>query len=113
MMNLGYTKIILDKERHLRLDLNAMCLFEEITGKSLINANAAIDLQSAVNIRALLYACLKHEDPNLTLEQVGAMIHPGNMEYLADQLIRAYGQAMPEETETTEDDAPLVKTAQS
>jgi hypothetical protein len=75
--------IDLDKPRSLRFDLNAMAAYEETTGKS---AFAIGDNISATSIRALLWACLIHEDDTLTIEQVGRLIHTGNMQEITTKI---------------------------
>jgi hypothetical protein len=80
--------ITLDKERHLKLDLNAMVKFEEVTGKSLFNQNALSEL-SSIDMRALLWAGLAHEDPTLTLTDVGALITLENMDIVAKAITEA------------------------
>lgn len=72
----NHATIQLDKLRSLRFDLNAMAAYEDITGKSAFSIGDDI---SAKSIRALLWASLIHEDDKLTLEDVGSMIHTGNM----------------------------------
>jgi hypothetical protein len=75
--------IELDKVRHLRFDLNAMSAYEDATGNSSFSIGDNIN---AKNIRALLWASLIHEDEDLTIKQVGHMIHPGNMTYITNKL---------------------------
>ena len=89
--------IELDKKRNLMLDLNAMVNFEEATGKNVLQGDSLNNL-SAKDLRALLWACLLHEDKDLTLDQVGGMIHSGNMEVVASKLTAAWEVAMPEES---------------
>jgi hypothetical protein len=101
--------IVLDKERHLLLNLNAMCAFEEVTGKNMLQQETMREL-SAKDLRAMLWACLLHEDEALKLEDVGAMIHAGNMEEISDKLAATWGAAMPE---TKEGESPLVETSQA
>jgi hypothetical protein len=98
-------EIQLDKKRHLLVDLNAMVAFEETTGKSLMQG---MDLESmtAKDFRVLLWACLLHEDDSLTLEEVGRMIHAGNMGKLAGKMIQAWDVAIPEQKD---DGLPLTK----
>ena len=88
-------KITLDKERTLLLDLNAMATFEEVTGKSLFKG---IDISNmgAKELRALLWACLIHEDAALTLQQVGAWINTANISNLASALDKTAGNAVTE-----------------
>jgi len=87
--------ITLDKKRHLLMDLNAMVSFEEATGKSLMQGIAP-DSMTAKDFRALLWACLLHEDESLKLEDVGKMIHAGNMGELSEKIAQAWEVASPE-----------------
>lgn len=90
--------IMLDKERHMLLNLNAMCAFEEVTGESLFRG-VDPEKMGAKELRALLWACLIHEDENLTLEQVGSWIDTGNMAEIAESITQAFQNAMPEAEE--------------
>jgi hypothetical protein len=91
-------KITLDKERTLTMDLNAMVRFEQQTGKNLLSGDTFKSI-SATDLRVLLWACLKGEDMELMQEQVGAMIHPGNMEYVSEVLSQMWNISMPEKDE--------------
>lgn len=88
--------IILDKQRHLLLDLNAMVAFEEVTGKNMMQGLDAAKM-TAKDFRAFLWASLLHDDKSLTLQDVGAMIHTGNMEDITNRLLEAWNVSMPEE----------------
>ncbi|MCL5290561.1 MAG: hypothetical protein M1489_05990 [Firmicutes bacterium] len=88
-------KLNLDKERNLLLDLNAMVTFEQETGKSLMEG-ADLSKMGMIEFRALLWACLIHEDESLTLKNVGAMVHPGNMEEVSNAIAKAFEAATPE-----------------
>jgi len=90
--------ITLDKKRNLLLNLNAMVSFEDVTGRNLLQGIAIGDM-STKDLRALLWACLIHEDKELTLEQVGEMIHAGNMTDIFTKLTEAWEAATPEESE--------------
>jgi len=101
--------IQLDKKRHLLFNLNAMVAFQEATGKNLFSRQVAESLAQEMNpadLRAMLWACLLHEDSELTLEQVGSWINPNNMTEIATTLIEAWETASPE-SEGETDDAPL------
>lgn len=98
--------ITLDKERHLLMNLNAMVAFEEETGKNIMQGLAP-DSLTAKDFRALLWACLLHEDPELKVEDVGGMIHAGNMAELAEKIAEAWEVASPEVS------IPLAKKPQS
>ena len=86
--------IELDRHRKMLIDFNALASFEEVTGKSALREG--IDSKSAVDIRAFLWAALRHEDPGLTLDQVGAMIHLGNLEWAGEKIAEAFAAAVPE-----------------
>ena len=76
--------IALDRERNLRLELNAMSIFEEVTGKSLFTIGEG--LQEARNIRGLLYASLKSAGEDLTLDQVGELITMDNFNIVSETI---------------------------
>src|SRR5688572_28108472 len=90
--------ITLDKPRTLLFDFNALVNFEEATGVSPLKAG--IDPQSPKQLRALIWSALLHEDPTLTLDEVGAMVHLGNMESFATQIQQALEEAIPPSVET-------------
>lgn len=87
-------KITLDKERTLKLDLNAMVEFEEVTGKSIFGLQSTE--MSAKDLRALLWCMLIHEDESLSLKDVGHLINQGNMETIVQDINTAMTQAIPE-----------------
>ena len=85
----------LDKERHLLFNFNAICDFEQVSGRDFTELKSGKIRCS--DLRILIWAALKHEDPNLTLEGVGALIGPGNMAELAEQVKKAMVAGLPEE----------------
>lgn len=89
-------KITLDKERTLKLDLNAMAAFEEATGKSLMDGSFQSSNMSIRDVRAMLWACLIHEDDALTEKQVGSWVNMSNMLEVASKLNEAFEVAVPE-----------------
>ena len=101
-------KITLDKERTLKLDLNAMITFEEATGKSFAEGSFGRGNMSPGDLRTILWACLLHEDDTLTEKQVGSWVAMDNMVEVASKLNEAFEVALPrsEGKET----APLAKT---
>jgi len=88
-------KIDLDRERSMCLDLNAMCEFEKVTGKSLTDGSFSGTNMSASDIRAMLWACLLGDDSELTLEQVGSLISVENIADVAMKLNKAFEVAVP------------------
>lgn len=72
--------IELDRPRTLRLDLRAARLFKELTktetrpeGISILRGEVG-DALDEESLPALIYACLKHEDPDLTPEFVAEQL---------------------------------------
>lgn len=93
----------LDKKRNLLINLNSMCAFEEKTGKKFLDVTDSLskgEWPSVTDFRALFWAALIHEDKDLTLEEVGEMIAPSDMNKLAE----AISAGMPE---SKGDDRPL------
>lgn len=87
-------EITLDKVRHLKFDFNALALAEKETGKNLLKGEAWVDM-NAGDIRAFLWAGLLWEDPQLTLETVGSLIHPGNAGEVGKDLQAAFEKSFP------------------
>lgn len=85
----------LDKKRQLHLDFNAMVAFEDETGTSLFEMKDT-DSMSAKTIRALLWACLLHEDESLDIKDVGKFVTLSNIQEISEKLGEAmaiaYGQ---------------------
>ena len=102
--------IVLDKERKMKVSLNAMILIEELTGKNLMNGKQQVEL-SLKDIRCFLYALLKDDDPTLTLEQTGALVTIENMGEITQKISEAWGLAMPKST-AGENKTPLAGTPQ-
>lgn len=86
----------LDRVRELKYDLNAGAVIAEHGGLDEKNPN------SLSNLRLMLYAGLIHEDPDLTLEQVGAMARLRQLPKIAEAVSRALERdsADPEEAES-------------
>ncbi|HID0815697.1 TPA: hypothetical protein ACXNW8_001306 [Clostridium botulinum] len=82
--------VTLDKERHLKYNLNALILAEKITGKKLSELGKKKDNFDLEFLRGMLYAGLKWEDKELTLEEVGDSIDMDNLEEVTNKL----GEAM-------------------
>lgn len=69
-------KIMLDRERTMRMDLNAMEAFEDMAGKQIHEMG---DTPKIKDLKVLVWATLLHEDETLTPQQVGTFIHAGNL----------------------------------
>jgi hypothetical protein len=113
--------IQLDKERHLRLDLNAIIEIERETGDTIDDAfniflpvpklaedatpKQRAEAAKAIKERRLklfpycrlfLWAMMLHEDPKLTLAQVGGMIDMNSLINLRSAVVSAINAGMPE-----------------
>ncbi len=82
------------KEYVILFSLNAMILFEEITGINMLNENIMQSLDTK-GLRAFLYCSLSDNHPELSIEDVGKMIHLGNAAEISKTLIMAFSKAMP------------------
>ena len=80
-----------------RAEITGMANFEEATGQSLFDSGLHVGNMTAKALRALLWACLLHDDPSLTLEQVGALVTPENMTRISEELNTAFEVAVPDE----------------
>lgn len=90
--------IMLDKERHLKFDLNAFAELEEAYG-NIEEALKAMEKGSIKALRAVLWAGLIHEDENLTQKDVGALIGLTDLEDLAKSLSTAMQSHLPQPKE--------------
>lgn len=75
-------------ERHLAFDFNAIVQVELLTGINLLKS--AITELSATNVRALLWASLLKENPDLTVEEVGGWITMHNVVLIQQAVITAW-----------------------
>lgn len=95
-------EIELDKVRHLRMSLGAMKIIEEKTGENPW-AGSSWNFNDTNKLAIFLWACLRHEDPELSIEQVLEL--PGtelaNVPYIIDRLSMLWGFSMPEPSDET------------
>lgn len=91
------TKIVLDKERNLKYDLNSFVDLEEEYG-NINDALAAMQKGNIKALRAVLWAGLHHEDESLTPISVGAMIDLPSLEDLIKKLTFVLSDSLVEET---------------
>jgi len=71
-MAMPFITIVLDKPRHLRFGMGAMVEFEQLTGQKILT----LDLENIgiTDAAYLLLSGLRHEDKELTLEKMLAII---------------------------------------
>ena len=115
----GRYPIMLDKERHLLYDLNAIDMSQERFGDLTKIGEAMTGKDGFKNLRFLLTVLLNEgDDPEneLTEREVGKLIHVGNLNAVKDAIFAAIsvgntGSAVP--TEVDEDDAKNVETGKA
>jgi len=90
-------KVMLDRERTLRLDLNAMEAFEEATDISFLKGDFDYSKMSIKQLKTLIWACLLGEDESVTLKQVGEWIGLSNITEVMQQIAKAFESAIPDD----------------
>jgi hypothetical protein len=83
--------VTLDKERHLRITLGGIKKFREVTGIDLLKGDKNTDDFSEEHAIAFIWACLLPEDRKLTLEDVGYMINPSQIEEITEAMVNVWG----------------------
>lgn len=87
-------------ERKLCFDYNAIVLAEKATGINLLAG--MVSAKDASTLRGLLWAALSRDNPDMTLEQAGALITPRNIPAIHFALNQAwFGSVKGEETKPT------------
>lgn len=79
--------IVLDKERELKYDLNALELVEELTGVTLDKATEKVSMKT---LKVLLYSGLVHQDPDLTVDYVGSLVTMENIKEVSEALTKCF-----------------------
>lgn len=85
--------ITLDRKRTLRLTLKGMLEFEKITGRNLIKGFDLKDL-SLNDTAALVWACLIHEDSELTYDALLNLIDISNLGQVSDAVTKSLEQSL-------------------
>lgn len=87
------------KKYFLCFDFNALAVAEDATGLNLLRS---LDFQnlSAKTFRALLFAALLRQQPDMTLEAAGSLITASSAPKLTEALVRAYMESNPEADES-------------
>lgn len=115
----GRYPIMLDKERHLLYDLNAIDMIQERFGDLTKIGEAMTGKDGFKNLRFLLTVLLNEGDEpenELTEREVGKLIHVGNLNAVKDAIFAAIsvgntGNAVP--VDADEDDAKNVETGKA
>jgi hypothetical protein len=94
-----------NQQRTVVMNFNAWCEVERATGINPFGGEQ-FDLSSPNNVRIMLWAGLRHEDPTLTLEQVGDMLdaHEGGFTAALVAVSQALEASLPRDLEVVEND---------
>jgi len=88
--------VILDKERHIIFDLNALADLEEEYG-DITEAFKKLQSGSIKAIKKFIFIGFKHEDEELTEREAGKMVTLENMGSLGTAVNEAMGRGFPNE----------------
>lgn len=83
-------------EYRLHYDLNSLALFEESTGVNLLMAGLDVEHLPAKHFGILFFAGIQKHHPEITVDQVFAMLRPDNIVEALTGTLAAYANAMPE-----------------
>lgn len=89
----------LDKTRHMKFDLNALVDLQEEHGNVIDVFTAGLEKQDFKLIRNLLFVSLRGDDPELTEQEVGAMITMNNLTDVIGKLHEALSASVPQSEE--------------
>jgi hypothetical protein len=90
----------LDKKRHLRLTMKGMIEFEKLTGKSMLRGVTFNEL-SLEECAALAWACMIHEDKELTYDDVLYMIDLSNINTVLGAVTDCINRSLPQKESTS------------
>ena len=79
--------IVLDKERELKFDLNALELLEDMTGTTLDKATENLSMKM---LKTLLYCGLVHQDKEITPDYVGSLVTMENIKDVSKALTECF-----------------------
>lgn len=95
----GEVQVVVDGVTYtLRMDMNAMCAFEELTGKKAIPTLEAMEVEggmgSVSDMRAFMWAMLQEDHPEVTLKDAGRIMSE-NVDALGEAIAAAAPEAEP------------------
>lgn len=86
--------VMLDRERQIIFDLNALIFIEQEFGIDTTQAGA-LNLKGLSDLRRFLWVGLRHDDPDLTEEQVGHLVTMQNLGAVGLAVRVGLGMALP------------------
>ena len=97
-VRLKLVPIDLDKNRNLKYDMNAFSYLEDVFG-GIEEALTALQSGKVKAVLEVLKAGLLHEDPEVTIQQIGSGFGIGDFGAVADKINDALGMSLPEQDE--------------
>lgn len=83
----GYVTVSLDKLRNLKFTTNALAELEDTLGQPVTQLNA--ETVGIKTLRAMLWAGLLHESPDLSITEAGALMDDGDLSEVSTRLSEA------------------------
>ena len=93
-----HTITIDGKPRTMRLDMGAVALIEQLTGRNLLFGKNMWSELKVSDVLHILYATLKHDNPELTEDTLGAMLPPSFGVEAMQAILTLWQSAMPTPT---------------
>ena len=90
----GYVDVELDRPRRLKYNMNALAELEDVLGKPMTQFSA--ENVGIKELRALVWAGLLHESPDLTLREAGDLIDLDHLEEIVKKVSEALALAFPQ-----------------
>ena len=92
----------LDRLRTLRLDYNTFADIQEATGLNALEGEPFQEehITKPKVLRAVLWACLRDEDPQITERDAGRLMTLGNIQQIVETIGELYKRSVPEELAT-------------
>jgi hypothetical protein len=92
----------------IKIDFNALAAMEEQAGRSVMEFGTWKQI-SLKDLRTMIWASMLFGDPSITQEQVGRMIHPGNMARVMTVIVETWKKSVPASVGSP---SPFVATSQ-
>ena len=93
--------IMLDRERFLRVDFNALIMVEQRQGRSILNPDSWGNLKLK-DLAYMAWAALRHEDPTLTEKGVMRLLNHSNFERVMKAVSAAWTASTKQEGDPLE-----------
>lgn len=95
------------KTRYLKIDFNALASMEEKSGKSVMDFGTWKNM-TLRDVRLMVWAAMLFSEPSITEEEVGKMIHPGNLAKVMTVVVETWKRSIPTSKHLAESPGPFV-----